>query len=49
VYESSNIDEGWNGNYKGTPQPMGVYVFMVEAYTNTGRKFCKQGNVTLIR
>jgi gliding motility-associated-like protein len=48
VYESSNIDEGWNGNYKGTPQPMGVYVYMVEAYTNTGSKFYKQGNVTLL-
>lgn len=49
VFETSNIDEGWNGQFKGTPQPMGVYVYMIEAETNTGRRFTKQGNITLIR
>ena len=49
VFETSNIDEGWDGMLYGTPQPMGVYVYMVEAETNTGRRFVKQGNVTLIR
>lgn len=49
VFETSNIDEGWNGQFKGTPQPMGVYVYMIEAETNTGRRFIKQGNITLIR
>ena len=49
VFETSNIDEGWDGMLNGTPQPMGVYVYMVEAETNTGRRFVKQGNVTLIR
>jgi gliding motility-associated-like protein len=49
VFESSNIDEGWDGTLHGIPQPMGVYVYIVEAYTNTGRRFYKQGNITLIR
>lgn len=49
VFETSNIDEGWNGQLNGTPQPMGVYVYMIEAETNTGRRFYKQGNITLIR
>ena len=49
VFETTDINKGWDGTYKGTPQPFGVYVYMVEAYTNTGRKFEKQGNVTLIR
>lgn len=49
VYESSNIDEGWDGNYKGEPQPMGVYVYTIEAVTKAGKKVSKQGNVTLIR
>lgn len=49
VFETSNIDEGWTGEFNGKPQPMGVYVYMVEAYTNTGRRFYKQGNITLIR
>lgn len=49
VFETTNIDEGWNGQYNGTPQPMGVYVYMIDAVTNTGRRFTKQGNITLIR
>jgi len=49
VFETSNIDQGWDGTLNGTPQPMGVYVYMIEAYTDSGRRFYKQGNVTLIR
>lgn len=49
VFETSNIDEGWNGQYNGALQPMGVYIYMLEANTNTGRRVYKQGNITLIR
>ncbi|MFI5195788.1 MAG: gliding motility-associated C-terminal domain-containing protein [Chitinophagales bacterium] len=49
VYESSDIDAGWDGTYKGQPQPFDVYVYEVEAVTNTGRVFYKHGNVTLVR
>jgi hypothetical protein len=28
---------------------MGVYVYVVEAFTNLGTRFYKAGNVTLIR
>ena len=49
VYESNSIDAGWNGDYKGAPQPFGVYVYMIEAVTDKGKIFTKQGNVTLIR
>jgi gliding motility-associated-like protein len=49
VFNTSDIEQGWDGRYNGTPQPLGVYVYMVEAYTNKGREFVKQGNVTLIR
>ena len=49
VYESSNIDAGWDGTYKGQPQPFGVFVYEVEAVTSTGRIFHKHGNVTLVR
>lgn len=49
VFETSDIDQGWDGKYKGQPQPFGVYVYEIEAATATGRKFVKQGNVTLIR
>jgi gliding motility-associated-like protein len=49
VFETSNIDEGWNGMFNSQPQPMGVYIYTVEAVSPTGRKFVKQGNITLIR
>ncbi len=49
VYESSNIDDGWDGSYKGKPQPYDVYIYEVEAKTELGRTFHMHGNVTLIR
>jgi gliding motility-associated-like protein len=49
IFETTNIDEGWDGTFNGKPQPMGVYVYMIDATTSTGKRFTKQGNVTLIR
>ena len=49
VFETGNIDEGWDGSLNGTPQPMGVYIYHIEATTKSGRPFVKQGNVTLLR
>ena len=49
VFETSDLSKGWDGNYKGTPQPYDVYVYEIEALGNDGTTFHKQGNVTLIR
>jgi gliding motility-associated-like protein len=49
IFETTDIDKGWNGEFKGVPQPFGVYVYQIEAVTNTGTEFQKHGNVTLIR
>ena len=49
VFETKNIDEGWDGTFNGAEQPMGVYIYQVDAVTPTGRHFTQQGNVTLIR
>ena len=49
LFETNNISQGWDGTFNGTPQPMGVYIYTVEAQSNTGTIFTKQGNVTLIR
>ena len=49
VFESNNINEGWDGTFGGKPQEMGVYIYMVEAQLPSGKIFQKQGNLTLIR
>jgi len=49
VFETANIDEGWDGSFNGKPQPFGVYIYDVKAVTSSGEDFVKRGNVTLIR
>jgi gliding motility-associated-like protein len=49
VFETSDIEKGWDGTYNGEPQPMGVYIYIIEGYQSTGERFYQQGNVTLIR
>ncbi len=49
VYETSNIEEGWNGLYKGREQPLGVYVWYVKALDYDGNVIERKGNVTLLR
>jgi len=49
VFETSNINDGWDGNYKGKAQPMGVYIYIIDAVSDSGKPFVKHGNVTLIR
>jgi len=49
VYETSNIEEGWNGMYKGREQPLGVYVWYVKALDYDGNVIERKGNVTLLR
>lgn len=49
VFETADINKGWDGTINGVAQPMGVYVYSVEAVTKKGTVFTKQGNVTLLR
>lgn len=50
VFEAKNIDDGWDGTYNGAPQPLGVYIYEVDAVSSTsGHEFVQRGNVTLLR
>lgn len=49
VYSSQDIEEGWDGMYGDTPQPMGVYVYIVEVVMPDGQIVSKTGNLTLVR
>ncbi|WPU93816.1 gliding motility-associated C-terminal domain-containing protein [Mucilaginibacter sabulilitoris] len=48
-YQTTNKASGWDGTYKGTKQPVGVYVYYVEATMNDGQVVKKKGTVTLLR
>lgn len=49
MFETSDISKGWDGTYQGEPQPIGVYIYTIEAQTYGGKPVMQQGNVTLIR
>ncbi len=49
VYESSRMDEGWDGTYKGKPQEMDAYAYVLIASFIDGTSTTKKGNITLIR
>ncbi|GBL34626.1 hypothetical protein EMGBS15_02210 [Filimonas sp.] len=49
IFSTTDIERGWNGQFNGVPQNMGTYVYLIDATTSTGKRFYKQGNVTLIR
>jgi gliding motility-associated-like protein len=53
IFETNNINEGWDGTYKGEPQEIGTYVYHVEAkiisLDDAEVHQTLQGDVTLIR
>jgi gliding motility-associated-like protein len=49
VYETSDINAGWDGTYNGVAQDQGVFVYTVDAVTAKGKNIHKQGNITLLR
>jgi gliding motility-associated-like protein len=49
VFETNDINKGWDGKFKGTPQPLGTYVYQIDAVTKEGSRFLKNGNLTLLR
>jgi gliding motility-associated-like protein len=49
IFESNNQDMGWDGTFKGVPQPIGVYVYTVIATSLDGKSHHFWGDVTLLR
>lgn len=49
VFSTNNIEEGWDGNYKGNPQPTGVYVYIVKFTNADGITSTQKGKLMLIR
>lgn len=49
IFESNDIDVGWNGYYKNILSKQDVYVWQAEATCLGGSKMFKSGSVTLMR
>ena len=49
VFQSDDIDIGWDGYFKGELAPEGVYIYKVTGRYNNGRAFEKTGDFILIR
>ena len=49
VFETSDIANGWDGNYKGVALPSDVFVYVVEASFTNQQVVKLTGNVTLFR
>jgi gliding motility-associated-like protein len=48
IFESNDVEIGWNGTYKGTLVQDDIYTYKVFCLVNS-RYFLKYGSVTLIR
>ena len=49
LYRTSEINEGWDGRYKGIAQAPGTYVWQANATDYKNKKIFKKGTVILIR
>ena len=49
VYNAKDFTTGWDGSYKGLPQPADVYTFCFEVISTKNKKIIRKGVITLIR
>lgn len=49
IYQTNSFDGGWNGTYKGKPQPNDTYIWMFEGKDTNGKVVTAKGTTTLVR
>jgi len=49
VFESKDVKYGWDGTYKGEPQPVDIYAYSLEVRLLDGTTKKLKGNITLLR
>ncbi len=49
MFETPDITKGWDGKYKGVPQPVGAYVWTTRLFTSNHISQASKGVVILIR
>jgi gliding motility-associated-like protein len=48
IFETNDINKGWDGNYSGNKLPPGSYVYYISYKTSTGINKSARGMVVLI-
>jgi len=49
VYTTTDPNQGWDGTFKGVPQPVETYLWIAEGVDVNGRKIVTKGMVSLVR
>ncbi|SFH48037.1 Ig-like domain-containing protein [Pedobacter insulae] len=49
VFESNSLNTGWDGTFKGSMQPTGVYVYYIDVTFTNGQTKMIKGTITLLR
>lgn len=49
LFSTSEIGKGWDGNFRGTPQSAGAYVYQALGIDYTGKTIFRKGTIVLIR
>jgi gliding motility-associated-like protein len=49
IFTSTDVNKGWDGYFKGSLMPVGVYVYYLKATMNNGAQLSKKGTITLLR
>lgn len=49
IFQSSDIDQGWDGRVKGKSAEIGTYVYVVNLVFVTGERSIAKGSLTLVR
>jgi len=49
IFETTQLDKGWDGFYKGNPQDPAAYVWMAQGETYKGELITRKGSAVLIR
>jgi gliding motility-associated-like protein len=49
IFESQDLGRGWDGTYRGSLQPNGVYVYYIDVTFNDGTSKIVKGTITLLR
>ncbi|MGZ5303848.1 MAG: T9SS type B sorting domain-containing protein, partial [Bacteroidia bacterium] len=49
LFETHDVNAGWDGNFKGSPAPLDTYVYTIEGHGLEGSRFFLDGTLNLIR